>query len=211
MEECTESTDCCSMSGSAKNECLKKQYGANSTEYICATGDARTCAIRIYDGGTAPSYCIASSSGGWNEKAANDCKLCAEQVPAIIGWSYGGFRNYACNGAPANCDVKGIGSGGDPFGCCRVYEAGTETFIYSSMSGEYNDCIGKCGKNGKCPDNVKPGVYMNALHSSLNCWTSCDCPFDSNRVGQTFYGKRTYLKCKNEGKMCTKDEVVWYL
>ena len=211
VEECTESTDCCSMSGSKKTECLKKQYGANSAQYICAMGDAYTCGVKVYGGGTAPSYCIKSSSGMWNENSASDCKACAEQVPEIVAWANGGYKNYACNGAPQKCKVKGSGSGKETFGCCLVYEAGTETFVYPSMTGEYNNCISKCNKNGKCPAQVTPGVYMNASHSTLNCWTSCDCPFDPNHVGQTFYGKRTYLKCKNEGKMCTKDEVVWYL
>ena len=209
VEECTESTDCCSMSGRAKDECLKKQYGANSAEYICATGDLYRCAIRVYGGGSAPSYCM--SDGRWNNEYPNDCKACAEQVPDIIGWSYGGFRNYACSGAPQKCKVKGSGDSGEGrFSCCRVYEAGTETFVYSSMSGSYGDCISKCGKGAKCPDTVKPGVYLNGSKGGLNCWTSCDCPFDPNHVGRTFYGKRTYLKCKNEGKYCTNDEVVWW-
>lgn len=200
------------MSGSKKTECLKKQYGANSTEYICATENANRCAIRVYGGGTAPSYCI-NNTVGWNEKAASDCKACAEQVPDIISWSYGGFRNYACNGAPKKCDVKGSGgSGGNTFGCCRVYQVEKEEkFFYSkTVSQEYADCLRACGKDAKCPAQVKPGVYMNASHVSLNCWASCDCPYPSTSSGSsTFVGVRVSLKCKYEGKMCTNDEVVW--
>ena len=213
VEECTESTDCCSLSSSKKTECLKKQYGADSTQYLCATGDARKCATRIYGAGTAPTYCIASGSGGWNEKAANDCKTCAEQVPEIVAWAKNGFWDYACKGAPAKCDVKGSGgSGGNTFGCCQVYKAEPEEkFFYSNkVSQEYADCLRACGKDAKCPAQVTPGVYMNASHVSLNCWASCDCPFPSSSSGaSTIVGTRVSLKCKYEGKMCTNDEVVW--
>ncbi|MCI7535248.1 MAG: prepilin-type N-terminal cleavage/methylation domain-containing protein [Elusimicrobiaceae bacterium] len=207
VEECTQSTDCCNMSGSAKNECLKKQYGANSAQYICATGDARKCAEKIYNGGTAPAYCIASGSGGWNENAASDCKTCAEQVPEIVAWAKNGFWNYACNGAPKKCDVKGSGSS-DTTGCCRIYEAEEETYSYvNTSSAAYSDCKRVCSASVKCPDYIKPGVYLQASNFGYNCWTSCKCPEPNNHGA--FYGKRKPLKCKKEGKPCKKSEITW--
>ena len=204
VEECTESTDCCSLSGSKKTECLKKQYGANSPQYICATGSARTCAEKIYNGGTAPSYCI--SGGGWSNTAVSDCKTCAEQVPAIVGWANGGYKNYACNGAPPKCDVKGSGDT-DTTGCCRIYEAEEETYSYVNTSGAYYDCKRVCADSVKCPDYIKPGVYLQASNFGYNCWTSCKCPEPNNHGA--FYGKRKPLKCKNEGKQCKKSEITW--
>ena len=206
VEECTESTDCCSLSGSKKTECLKKQYGADSPEYICATGDAYGCAVKVYNGGSAPSYCI--SGGGWSNTAVNDCKACAEQVPEIVSWASYGFLNYACNGAPPKCDVKGSGSSeGETTGCCRIYEAEEERYSYASMSGTYYECKRVCGASVKCPDYIKPGVYLQASNIGYNCWTSCECPEPNNHGG--FVGKRKPLKCKNEGKQCKISEITW--
>ena len=209
VEECTESTDCCNAGGDT-GPCLLEKYGKDSAEYVCYSGTAYECGLKLFGGGSYTSICMGKTAG----ESAQECKKCLEQYPDLRSWKAGAYHRYACTGAPSNrCSFSsssgGGGSGGNTFGCCRVYEAGTETFTYSSMDRQYGECISKCNKNGQCPAQVKPGVYMNASHSSLNCWTSCDCPFDSNHVGQTRYGKRTYLKCKNEGKICTKDEVVW--
>ncbi|WP_428043968.1 hypothetical protein, partial [Candidatus Avelusimicrobium faecicola] len=217
VEECTENEDCCSyMKGSAEAQaCLKKKYGANSLQAKCSNYGNRTSCLRsIYAGGSELTYRCLLGTG--DEDLKNDrngfsgCKACKanEQVNSFFNT---GFLNYACTSVP-KCDIKFTNpSGGEGrFSCCRVYEAGTETFIYSNMGLQYSECVSKCNKNAKCPDTVKPGVYLNGSKGGLDCWTSCDCPFDSNRVGQTFYGKRTYLKCKNEGKYCTNDEAVWW-
>ena len=205
LEECTQSTDCCSMSGDAKTECLKKKYGANSAQYICAMGDAYQCGIKVYGGGSAPSYCI-KSSGGWNESAANDCKACAEDVPEIVAWADEGYKDYACNAAPPRC--KANSGGKDTYSCYKVVQQDPERISYSDFISK-GKCDNRCDPGSKCPDYVKPGVLIHASHGGLNCWTTCFCPWDGYQAGRTYTGTRISLKADTANQLvCTKDQIV---
>ena len=207
VEECTQSTDCCSLSDSAKNECLKKQYGANSAQYICATGDVYTCGVKVYGGGTAPSYCIKSSTGKWDNENPSDCARCSKDVPEIVAWANGGYKNYACNGAPPKCDVKG--SGKETYGCYKVVQQEPEKFSYSNFNDKQIKCANMCDTNGKCPDNVRPGVLIHAHHVALNCWTECTCPWEGY-YGKTYTGTRIRVKADTSKQLsCTKDQITW--
>ena len=209
VEECTQSTDCCNMSGSAKNECLKKQYGANSAQYICATGDVYTCGVKVYGGGTAPSYCIKSSTGKWDNENPSDCARCSKDVPEIVAWANGGYKNYACNGAPPKCDVKG--SGEETYGCYKVVQQEPEKFSYSNFNDKQIKCANMCDTRGKCPDNVSPGVLIHASHVGLNCWTECTCPWEGYYYGKTYTGTRIRLKADTSKQVsCTKDQITWF-
>ena len=220
VEECTENEDCCSYSkGSTEAQaCLKKKYGANSLQARCSNYGNRTSCLRaLYTGGSDLTYRCLLGTG--DEDLKNDrngysgCKACKanEQVKYFFNT---GFLNYACTSVP-KCDIKFTNpSGGDGrFSCCRVYQVEKEEkFFYDKVvSREYSECLSACGKGAKCPDTVKPGVYLNGSKGGLNCWISCNCPYPSTSSGSSSYvGKRVSLKCKNEGKYCTNDEVVWW-
>ncbi|WP_428124200.1 hypothetical protein, partial [Candidatus Avelusimicrobium faecicola] len=220
VEECTENEDCCSYSmGSGKaQDCLKKKYGANSWEAKCSNyGNKQSCLRALYAGGSEVTYLCLMGTG--NEDLKNDrngysgCKACKANAQVNSFFDHG-FLNYACTSVP-KCDIKFTDpSGGDGrFSCCRVYQVEKEEkFFYDKVvSREYSECLSACGKGAKCPDTVKPGVYLNGSKGGLNCWISCNCPYPSTSSGSSSYvGVRVSLKCKNEGKYCTNDEVVWW-
>ena len=210
VEECTESTDCCN-AGYKMGPCLLEKYGKDSAEYVCYSGSAYECGVKLFGGGSPTSICMGNTAG----EDAQECKKCLEKYPDLRNWKAGAYHRYACTGAPSNrCSFSSGGDSGEGrFSCCRVYQVEKEEkFFYDKVvSRGYSECLSACGKGAKCPDTVKPGVYLNGSKGGLNCWIDCDCPYPSTSSGGSSYvGTRVSLKCKNEGKYCTNDEVVWW-
>ena len=226
VEECTETEDDCCADGLSSSEftaCILEQYGADSTEYICASGKNLGYIKEI--GSMAGASACASKLVGFGSflRAANNtCSstdtYCQKLRSENISWISSGFKKYACTGEKPNIIPRDDVDDGDDntepgkFNCCRVELAPRQTFQYNDAFGQVT-CLNAAGTEmAQCPAHVVPGVKMNGSHGGLNCTYQYSCPFSGYQTGSTAYkysGFVQKLRCVNYGDVCTADEVVW--
>lgn len=222
VEECTETEDDCCADGLSSSEftaCILEQYGADSTEYICASGKNLGFVKEI--GSIAGASACASKLVGFGSflRAANNtCSstdtYCKQLRSENISWISSGFKKYACTGEKPNISsAPTVDPEPEPnpgtFGCCRVELAPIMTFN-NHTGWPYVDCLNAAGTEySKCPSHIVPGVKMNGSHGGLNCTYRYSCPA-GYQVGSGGYpGFVQKLRCVNYGDVCTADEVVW--
>ena len=209
VEECTESTDCCNAGGDM-GSCLLEKYGKDSAEYVCYSGTAYECGLKLFGGGSYTSICMGKTAG----ESAQECKKCLEQYPDLRSWKAGAYHRYACTGAPSNrCSFSSGGGESSPddttWSCYKMESMPPERYSYNSSLGQQN-CVNKFSSGMKCPEQIKEGVFVHASHIGLTCWTSFDCPWVSVPGGPGYVGYRYVLKASSTRSTCTSDQMAKY-
>ena len=210
-KECPANEDCCNAVGNM-GPCLLEKYGKDSTEYVCYSGTAYECGLKLFGGGSYTSICMGKTAG----ESAQECKKCLEQYPDLRNWKAGAYHRYACTGAPSNrCSFSSSSGGGESspddttWPCYKMESMPPEMYSFNS-SLEQQKCVSKFSSGMKCPEQIKEGVFVHASHFGLTCWTSFDCTWGGMPRGQGYTGYRYILKASSTRSTCTSDQMAKY-
>ena len=195
-EECNAERDCCSSEVPASEfaSCLLDKYGADSPEYICASG--KNIGVLPGIGSLAGASACASKLMGFGcilRAANNTCESndanCLQLREENIEWISGGFKNYACTGErPTTVPSKPV----DP----------DETAGWKWQTADWSNAL---IRNGRCntlnpsaivADHCRESISMNGLSTS--------CPATPSE------GARCQVSCSLGGKVYPKGTIMNY-
>ena len=192
-----EEDDCCSLTNLSEfQQCIYKQYGSGSPEYICASGGSvdtgnrgvatgsTACAYVITQGAGSNNYwylCLADFDAVKNGPGLGDECLAAKQQ--YSSWLSGDYKRWACHHETPV--VKNSSSGGTSPSTCTWKQTGTVQILtnqYSTWENSQRNSGALCSQKG-----ATPGSQSNSLYGSTCYYVEGKSNWTEINAGQTIY------------------------